>query len=75
MTDTNSKLATEAAGITNPIDFAGAADDPARVQLMIDAVSAEATDPDYHRLFLDEMSPACRTSLYAMLVALKAAVA
>lgn len=73
MSGTNTKLAQEASGIVNPFDFAGAADDPARVQLLIDAISKEETDPDDHRLYLDEMSPACRTSLYVILVALKAA--
>ena len=74
MGNINSKLAADAAGWANPIDFAGAANDQARVQLLIDAVSKESTDPNEHRLFLDEMSPACRTSLYVMLTALKAAV-
>lgn len=71
----NSKLAVEAAGIQNPINFAGAADGKAAVQLLIDMISKEATQPNEHRLFLDEMSPACRTSLYVMLVDLKAKVA
>ena len=71
----NSYLAQEAAGIQNPIDFATPATDPLKVQALIDAISLEGTDPDQHRLYLDEMSPACRTSLYVMLVALKAAVA
>lgn len=71
MGDINSKLAAEAQGIENPIDFAGAASPSARVQLLIDAISKEATDPDDHRLFLDEMSPACRTSLYVILTAMK----
>lgn len=74
MSELNTNLADNVVGMTQPFDFAGAADDPARVQLLIDAISYEATDPDYHRLFLDEMSPVCRDSLYAILVALKAAV-
>lgn len=74
MSNVNSHLAAAATGITNPIDFAGAASDAARVQLLIDAISKEATDADDHRLFLDEMSPACRDSLYVMLVDLKANV-
>lgn len=71
MGDINSKLAAEAAGIENPIDFAAAASPSARIQLLIDAISLEATNPDEHRLFLDEMSPACRTSLYVILTAMQ----
>lgn len=74
MSKTNSHLAASSAGITNPIDFATPATDPLKVQALIDAISLEGTDPDEHRLFLDEMSPACRDSLYVILVALKAAV-
>jgi len=77
MGNINSKLAQEATGIVCPITptmFAAAADDPARVQLLIDLISYESTDPDQHRLWLDEMSPAARNSLYVFLVALKAAV-
>lgn len=74
MSNVNSKLAQEAVGLANPIDFATPSTDPLKVQALIDAISLEATDPDQHRLFLDEMSPAARTSLYVILVALKAAV-
>lgn len=74
MSDVNSHLAAATAGIQNPLDFATPVGDPAKVQVLIDAISKEATDPGDHRLFLDEMSPACRDSLYVMLVALKANV-
>jgi len=77
MTSTNSKLSAEATGLESPIstaDFAAAADDPARVQLVIDLISYEATDADVKRLWLDEMTPACRNSLYKLLTVLKAGV-
>jgi len=70
----NSKLAVEAAGLTNPLDFTTPSGDPAKVQVLIDAISLEDTNPTEHRLYLDEMSPTCRNSLYSILVALKAAV-
>lgn len=78
MTDTNSKMAAEITGIESPISattFAAAADDPARVQLVIALLSYEATDPDVARLWLDEMTPACRLSLVRLLTTLKAGVA
>lgn len=72
----NSKLVQAAAVITNPITFALSAGTiatvQANIQLLIDAVSWEETSQTEHRLFLDEMSPACRTSLYKMLTDLKA---
>jgi hypothetical protein len=74
MTNVNSHLAAAAMGITNPIDFATPATNKDKVQALTDAISKEGTDPTYHRLFLDEMSPAARDSLYVMLVALKAAI-
>lgn len=77
MGNINSKLAAEITGMTSPIsaaDFAAAADDPARVQLLITLMSYESTDPDQHRLWLDEMTPAARNSLIVILTALKAAV-
>jgi hypothetical protein len=70
----NPYLAANALGLTNPIDFVTPVGDPAKVQALIDAISLEQTGQFEHRLFLDEMSPACRDSLYVMLVGLKAAV-
>lgn len=82
MSDINSKLAAMATGVKNPIAFtssAGAASTAAmqttvqaNIQLLIDAVSKEGTDATDHRLYLDEMSPIARTSLYVMLTDLKA---
>lgn len=74
MGDKNTHLAANAAGLTNPIDFATPSGDPAKVQALIDVISLEQTEQTEHRLYLDEMSPACRDSLYVILVALKAAV-
>lgn len=73
---TNSKVATEAASITVNTNYAGAANDAARVQLLIDLVSAETADGtnQIERLYLDEMSPMGRASLVAHLTKLKAAV-
>lgn len=75
MTSTNSKIAAEILGLESPIsaaEFAAGADDPARVQLVIDLLSYESTDPDVKRLWLDEMTPACRASLVRLLTTLKA---
>jgi len=76
MARVNSKLTQAAAVLTNPITFtlsAGViATVQANIQLLIDAVSWEETNPTEHRLFLDEMSPACRSGLYKMLTDLKA---
>ena len=74
----NSQLAAMAAVLTNPITFTAMAGDEAvgqaNVQLVIDAISLEETNPTEHRLYLDEMSPTCRTSLYRILVDLKASL-
>lgn len=77
MPNTNSKLASMAAVLENPLTFADAAGDmadvQANIQLLIDLISYEGTDATVKRLFLDEMSPAARTSLYRILTDLKAA--
>jgi len=82
MSKINSKLAVMAAVLRNPLTFqsttgmAAAAMAPANaanIQLLINLVSWEESNPTEHRLFLDEMSPQCRTSLYKMLVDMKAA--
>lgn len=72
----NSKLAAEAALVTVNTNYAVAASDPARVQLLMDLIAAESVDDTtvLDRLFLDEMSPLARKSLYAHLVKLKASV-
>lgn len=78
----NKYLAQMAAPLTNPIVLAGTTGAAnvaaalvivnADLQLIIDAISYESTDPTYHRLFLDEMSPPARTSLYKILTDMKA---
>lgn len=79
MTKTNQYIATEAARIVVPTDYATTADsgaeNQAAVQQLMDIVAQEGTDgSDTDRLFMDEMSPAARISLYAHLAALKAAI-
>ncbi len=77
----NSKLTQAIAVVKNPITFASttgqaaavmAVTNAANIQLLIDAVSYEETDPTFHRLFLDEMTPQCRISLVRMLTDMKA---
>lgn len=80
MTDINTKLTANTTGIVIPTDYAGAASDPARVQLLIDLISLEGVDGPNNsatrqaRGYLDEMSPMCRDWLFAHLTKLKAAV-
>lgn len=72
----NSKIATEIATAPSAINFAGMADDPTRVQYMIDLLSAETADgtDQVNRAYMDEMSPICRISVVAALTKLKANV-
>lgn len=76
MSNVNTKLATMAAVLENPLTFTDSDGDElvaqANVQLLIDLISYEGTDPTVSRLFLDEMSPPARASLYKILVDLKA---
>ena len=71
MSKTNQHLAEQTSGMVNPIDFSAATTFAGAVQLLIDAISKEGTDATDHRLFLDEMSPEARNSLYVILNALK----
>lgn len=81
MSKTNTYLAQQAAVVENPITFtttAGAANTgamativDANVQLILDLISLEGTDPSVKRGYLDEMSPACRVTLYKVLTDLK----
>jgi hypothetical protein len=77
MSETNSKLTAMAAVLENPLTFAVAAGDMTdvqnNIQLLIDLISLEGTDGTVKRLFLDEMSPEARTSLFRILTDLKAA--
>jgi hypothetical protein len=76
MAKTNSKISAMGAVITNPITFtlsAGViATVQANIQLLIDAVAWEETNPTEHRGYLDEMSPTARASLWKILTDLKA---
>jgi hypothetical protein len=66
------------AGIQPINNYAGAASDPARVQLLLDAIPNPDTASSSGSIagggFLDEMSPAAAAQLRVELVALKAAV-
>lgn len=70
----NSKMSAELSGIVCPVDFAGMADDPTRVQFVIDLLSSESPDGSdlQARQNLDEMTPRCRASLVVMLTKMKA---
>lgn len=74
MAKVNSKLSVLAKGLTNPINFAGAANDKARVRLLRDAISNEEMEQTELRFYLDKMQPECRAQLYVLLTALEAAV-
>lgn len=77
MSSTNSSLANQIAGIQSVVTFdSGTAgdDNKGAVQQLIDRLSLEGADADVPRGFLDEMSPACRTSLIATLTALKTSI-
>lgn len=71
MSGTNSKIALLAAEQVCPITF-DAAESSTDIQELMDLVAAEELNATTHRLFLDEMSPAARISLYSILTAMKA---
>lgn len=82
MSDTNRYIAQDAAVLTNPIAYTPLTETAdvlgytqaevfANIDLLMEAVAKEGTDPTDHRLFLDEMSPAARNSLYCMLQGLR----
>jgi hypothetical protein len=80
MSRVNPYLAQNTAGFSNAPNYAGAADNKARVQLLIDQISLEDADPTTGAAFvrfphLDKMQPEARDALYLNLVALKAAIA
>lgn len=87
MTNQNSYIVQQAEALESPIAFtptdAAAGDDGtetaitaivrANIDLLLALVAREGSDESDQRLFLDQMTPAARTSLYAILLALKAA--
>jgi len=83
MSNTNSKLATQAAVLESPLAFtstsaaATVADanttTAANIDSFIALVSLEGADQSVKRLYLDEMSPAARLSVYKILKDLRAA--
>lgn len=83
MSNTNRYLAQQAAVIESPITFTSTAaaatvgdantDTAANIDLIIDMISLEGADQSVKRLYLDEMSPAARLSVYKILSDLRAA--
>jgi hypothetical protein len=77
MSNKNRYLEEQAAVLESPITFTpgvGDSDVSNNVQAVIDLISYEGTDPNVKRLFLDEMSPAARASLYRILTDLQASI-
>ena len=78
MTDTNTYIAQQAAEVEPPISFTTvttpASDARAEVQKLLNLIAQEGSNSTDHRGNLDEMSPACRTTLYSTLLALQAAL-
>jgi len=82
MSNLNSKIALQAAEQLSPITFTattGAADEVAalttvraNIDLFLTLIATEGNDEAQQRLFLDQMTPAARTSIYTILLALKA---
>ena len=85
MSNKNRWLATQAAELESPLTFESTAaaadvatanaDTASNIDLILDLISLEGADPDVKRLYLDEMSPAARLSMYRILLDLKAATA
>ena len=68
----NADMTLEAKGIAVINNYAGAANDPARVQLLIDLIQPYASTTQ--KGMLDQMSPAAKIQLLVELQALFAAV-
>lgn len=73
MGNRNQHLEADIRGMENPITFNSDYGARGMVEQLRNAISFESTNPEYHRLFLDEMSPVCRNSLYFLLSELMAA--
>lgn len=82
MSDSNRYIEQDAAVLTNPIAFTQLTETDvalgytqaevfANIDLVLEALAKEGTDPTDHRLFLDEMSPAARASMYCILQGLR----
>lgn len=69
----NTYLTAELAGTPALGAYSGAANDPARVQILIDMIEPVAAE-NFNRGMLDEMSPMARIQLIQELRALKAAI-
>ena len=83
MSELNSTVLLQAASMTNPISFTtttGAASANAamvivraNIDTLVTVLSRESSNEDQNRLFLDQMTPAARTSMIAILLGLKTA--
>lgn len=74
MSNQNSHNAVNIKGINQPFNF-GTGTAAQKIELVINALRREATQPENeHRLFLDEMSPAARDSMLAILIAYHASL-
>lgn len=72
MTSYNPHLTAEIAGLQNPITFAGTNKEKvAQLRVMLSMEDANEAD---QRMFLDEMSPACRNFLVRILTDLEASI-
>lgn len=83
MSTRNRYIAQDAAVLKNPLTFSQVAiteagtevaDIQANIDKILDALAKEGTDPTDHRLYLDEMSPAARASMYRIIADLRASV-
>lgn len=72
MTISNPRLVNDLKGIEVCGDYAGAATDQDRVQVLIDLLQQDATMT--HRGHMDQMSPSARIQVLAELEAMQAAV-
>jgi len=72
MTIASTKVQNDLKGLATYGNYTGAANDPARVQVLIDLVQAQGTMTQ--RGHLDQMSPSAWLQLLAELEALKASV-
>lgn len=74
MATSNTHLAASTSGYQVSINYAAAANNKARVQLLIDMISSESRNADEPDGDLRHMLPATRDALYANLVALHTAI-
>lgn len=77
MGNKNQYVPYDASLLESPITFVTSTNSSANtrtnIDLILDLLVTEGADESEHRLFLDQMSPAARTSMYAILTAMRAA--